>query len=129
MNFEKKKQTKWIEMYQSQPIDETFSTHWSGVNFCFLRSLMIDGTIVWAEFHVIELRGNKYQHLLELQQVFCCELPAITLAVFKNWPSRGSCYGPPLIALWLVVQQGSHLLQIISKAMVSPYVSGNSSIF
>lgn len=23
----------------------------------------------------------------ELQQVFCCKLPAITLAVVKNWPS------------------------------------------
>lgn len=31
---------------------------------------------------------SKTWHLPYLQQVFCCESPAMMLAVFINWPSR-----------------------------------------
>lgn len=39
---------------------------------------------------------------------FCCESPPKTLAVSKNWSTRGSCYGPFLyIALWHLLNQGT----------------------
>lgn len=31
---------------------------------------------------------SKTLHLPYIQQVFCCESPAVMLAVFINWPSR-----------------------------------------
>lgn len=52
-------------------------------------------------------------------QVFCCQLLAIILAVFKNWPSKRSCYGPLiLLSDPCVLCYAGCLLHILLKAIL-----------